>query len=168
MKKLFLATGSLKQYLRAVLDPERLRTPVEARDALQESQSLMYRHWREHLDDMSKDDSLARDFFDLFPFVQFLYTTCQDKVRVQGGPIASLPIDLTIGEIKETAEKLKSDLASLETPQAVFGLTSDYQLLKAVRHLAESLEPLCEQYLDCQIEGQWTQWKKEKESSPAD
>ena len=168
MNKLFLATGSLKQYLRAVLDPERLRTPIEARDALEESKSLIYRHWREHLEDMSRDDSLARDFFDLFPFVQFLYSVCQDKVRVQGGPIASLSADLTIGEIKETAAQLKCDLDALETPQAVFGLTSDYQLLKAVRHLAESLEPLLESFLDAQIEGQWTQWKMEKSESISD
>jgi hypothetical protein len=165
MNKLFETFGDLKQYLRVVLDPDRVRTPMQAREALAEAQALVYRTWREHLVAMSADDSLARDFFDLFPFVQFLYQTCQDHCRVEGGAIASLDDDLTIGQVKATVAKFKADLEALKCPQEVFSLNNDYQVIRAVKSLGDSLEPLFEQFLDAQIEGQWSEYQAAKQKS---
>jgi hypothetical protein len=65
--------GALKVVLRSILDPERLKSPVDVRAARDEAESVVYKYWRKNLNLLANEDALAREYFSLFPLLAFCY-----------------------------------------------------------------------------------------------
>jgi hypothetical protein len=154
-QKYYQVFGDLKRYLRLVLDPERVRTPMDSREALAESQALIYRVWREHLEVLSQDDGHARNFFNIFPFTQFLYDICRDATRNPPEPVAPLPDKMSLGELKFVVAQLEGAIHGSCELEEFVELEPAYQVARSVVKLGESLAPLLKRYEAARLDAQY-------------
>lgn len=153
-EEIYTAIGYLKLALRDALDPARLQTCQEVREALAHCHAIIYRSWRKHLVALGNDDFLARHFFDTFALTEQLHQTCKAAVLKPQPALEPPPQELTIGDVDQIAQRLRD--ATLET---IAGLEVDYRLLRSFVHRAKALEAVLEQYTDMKIEEEFRRLK---------